>query len=416
MSGPRSAPASSSYLPVLFFGCAILVLSNGARSSFGLFMPEMAAARGWSRETFSLAIAWQSLLWGIGGSFLGAMADRYGSMRVLIGGAILYALGFLGMAWARTGLELSLTAGVMIGVAIGGTGFGIVLATLGKIVPPDKRSAAFGVGVAAGSFGQFLFVPVTQQLIERFGWQPALWAHAAAVGLMVLLALGVRGPGTGATAAADLRLGEALREAIGDRSFHLLFWGYFVCGLQVVFIALHLPAYLLDRGLGADVGATSIALVGLFNIIGSLGAGWAGSRWSKKWLLASIYVARSLVIIVFLWVPLSAWSAYVFAAAMGVLWLSTVPPTNALVGQIYGTRALGTLAGVVFFGHQIGSFLGAWLGGRIFDATGSYDWAWFMVVAFGAFAAVMHAPIDQRPLGERRATLAASPAAGGAAP
>ena len=408
MSRPGAAARSADgYLPVLLFGCAILVVSTGARSSFGLFMPEMTVARGWSRETFSFAFALQNLLWGLGGSFLGAMADRYGAMRTLLLGGALYVAGFLGMAYAETGLALAVTNGVLIGIAVGGTGFGIVLSTLGKVVPPEKRSLAFGIGVASGSFGQFLFLPLAGWMIRDLGWQTALLLHAAIVASILLLAAGVRGAAPAPPQEGDLRAGQVFGQVLRDRHFHLLFWGYFVCGLQVVFIALHLPAYLMDKGISQNVGATGIALIGLFNVVGSLAVGVLGNRWSKKWLLAAIYVARSLVILAFLAAPLSAASVYVFCAAMGLLWLSTVPPTNSLIGQIWGVRHMGLLAGVIFFGHQIGSFLGAWLGGRIFDTTGSYDIAWGVIIAFGAFAAVMHAPIDQRPVAERAPAPAA---------
>lgn len=404
----HSRGGASSYLPVLFFGCAILVVSTGVRSSFGLFLPEMTQARGWSRETFSLAIALQNLMWGLGGSFLGAMADKYGSLRTLLLGGVLYVIGFLGMAWADSGLALSLSAGVIMGIAIGGTSFGIILATLGRVVPAEKRSLAFGVGVAAGSFGQFLFLPLAGQLIQRIGWYDALLVHAAIAAAIVLLAFGVRGGDESHARRGEVRLREALRNAVGDRNFHLLFWGYFVCGLQVVFIALHLPAYLLDKGLSANVGANAVALIGLFNVIGSFAAGVLGQKYAKKWLLAAIYVVRSIVISLFLLAPLTASSVYVFSAAMGLLWLSTVPLTNALVGQRWGVQYLGLLGGVVFFGHQIGSFLGAWLGGRFFDVYGSYDYAWAMIIVFGLFAAAMHAPIDQRPQGTRTAPLPAT--------
>jgi len=330
------------------------------------------------------------------------MADRWGAMRTLMLGAVLYVLGFLGMAVATTGTMLSLTGGVLVGLGVGGTAFGIVFAAVGKLVPPERRTWAFGIGTAAGSFGQFLFLPSTAEAIRVFGWQGAVYGHAIVVALILLLALGVRGDReAGARAAGSSTLGEAMREALGDRSFHLLFWGYFVCGLQVVFIGLHLPAYLADKGMPLSLGAQAIAIVGLFNVVGCLSAGWLGVRFSKKWLLSGIYVARSLVMITFLLAPLSVWSVWLFAAAMGLFWLSTVPLTTGLVGQMYGVRHLGLLGGVIFFGHQIGSFLGAWLGGRIFDATGSYDWAWILVIAFGAFAAVMHAPIDQRPVTAR---------------
>ncbi len=399
----RGAPA---YLPVLLFGCAILVISTGVRSSFGLFLPEMTLARGWSRETFSFAIALQNLMWGLGGSFLGAMADKYGSMRTLLLGAVLYVAGFLGMAWADSGTALSLSAGIVMGIAIGGTSFGIILATLGRIVPAEQRSLAFGIGVAAGSFGQFLFLPLAGKLISAFGWQTALLVHAALVALILLLALGVRGEQAAGGTTGSVRLSDALRGAIGDRSFHLLFWGYFVCGLQVVFIQLHLPAYLLDKGMSANIGATAVALIGLFNVAGSFAAGVLGQKLSRKWLLAGIYVARSVVIGLFLLAPLGPVSVYLFSAAIGFLWLSTVPLTNALIGQRWGVQYLGLLGGVIFFGHQIGSFLGAWLGGRFYDIFGNYDYAWALVIAFGAFAALVHAPIDQRPAPPRSAVPA----------
>jgi MFS family permease len=395
----RDAAGRPAWLPVLVAACAILLLANGARSSWGLFLPEMTQARGWSRETFSFAVAIQNIVWGAGAMLFGAMADRFGAMRTMLLGTLLYVAGFVGMAWATSGVALSLTGGVLVGLGIGGTAFGVVFAAVGKLVPPERRTWAYGVGTAAGSFGQFLFLPATAEIIRQVGWQGAVYAHAIAVALILVLALGVRGDReAGARAQGTGTLSEALREAAGDRSFHLLFWGYFVCGLQIVFIGLHLPAYLADKGLPLSLGAQAIALVGLFNVVGCLAAGWLGVRYAKKWLLAGIYVARSIVMIAFLLAPLSSASVYLFAATMGLLWLSTVPLTTGLIGQRWGVRHLGLLGGAVFFGHQLGSFLGAWLGGRVFDLTGSYDWAWVMVIAFGAFAAVMHAPIDQRPM------------------
>lgn len=402
-SEPRARPAPG-WAAALAFGCLILVLANGARSSWGLFLPEMTVARGWSRETFSLAVAVQNIVWGAGAMALGAMADRFGAMRTLMLGALLYAGGFVGMAYATTGTLLSLTGGVLVGLGIGGTAFGVVFAAIGKLVPPERRTWAFGIGTAFGSFGQFLFLPATAEAIRLFGWQGAVFAHAISVAMILPLALGVRGDReAAASASGSLTLAQAVREAASDRSFHLLFWGFFTCGLQVVFIGLHLPAYLADKGLPLALGAQAIAIVGLFNVIGSLGAGWLGVRYPKKWLLVGIYVARSIAMIAFLAAPLSPLSVWLFSAAMGLLWLSTVPLTNGLVGQIYGVRHLGLLGGAVFFGHQIGSFLGAWMGGRIFDATGSYDLAWLAMVVFGFVAAVVHAPIRERPLVDRRA-------------
>lgn len=403
-SDAKAAARGASWVAALVAGCVILMLASGGRSTTGLFLPEMTQARGWTRETFGFAMAVQNIAWGAGAILFGALADRIGATRTLMIGAALYAAGFVGMGWATSGTGLTLTGGVLLGLGIGGTAFGVVFAAIGKLVPPERRTWAFGIGTAAGSFGQFLFLPAAAEAIRAFGWHAALLGHAVAVATIALFALGVRGDrAAGAAQPGGLTFAQALREASGDRSFHLLFWGYFVCGLQVVFIGLHLPAYLADKGLPLSLGAQALAIVGLFNVIGSLSAGWLGGRMPKKWLLAGIYVARSLVMIAFLLAPLSVGSVWLFSAAMGLLWLSTVPLTTGLVGQIYGVRHLGLLGGVVFFGHQIGSFLGAWLGGRIFDATGSYDWAWVMVIAFGAFAAVMHAPIDPRPVTQRRA-------------
>ena len=363
-------------------------------------------ARGWSRELFSLSIAVQNLTWGVAGFFLGTLADRYGSMRVLMLGGLFYAAGLAGMTMAETGSMLHLTAGALIGIAIGGTAFGIVFAALGKIVPEEKRALAFGVGVAAGSFGQFLFTPIIGMLIDSQGWQNALMILAGTALLIVLFALGVKGAPPATDGPVSFNPGEALRAAVRDRSFHLLFWGYFVCGLQVVFIGLHLPVFLQDQGFTANVGALSLALIGLFNIIGSLSSGYIGQRLSKKWMLVVIYLARSLVMSLFLLFPITEVSIYLFSAGMGLLWLSTVPLTTALVGQVWGIKYLGMLGGVIFLGHQLGSFMGAWLGGRLYDTFGSYDYAWAIVIAFGLFAAVMHAPIDQRPLAARQPVAA----------
>ena len=384
------------------FGCLILVISFGARASFGLFLPEMTVARDWSRELFSFSYAIQNLVWGLAGPFLGAYADKFGARRVLLAGGLLYMLGIVGMAYAESGTMLVLTSGLMLGVAVGATAFGIIFSVLGKIIPEDKRSLAFGVGTASGSLGQFLFLPLSGILIDSIGWHSALLVLAALAALIMLLAIGVGGHRQSQASSSDISLGQALSTAMRDRSFHLLFWGYFVCGLQVVFIGLHLPVYLQDQGLSANVGATAVALIGLFNIVGSISSGYLAQRVSKKKLLTTLYVLRSLVMIAFLLLPLSVVSVYLFAGAMGLLWLSTVAPTTALVGQMYGVKYLGMLGGIIFFGHQIGSFLGAWLGGRIFDMTGSYDMAWLMVILFGAFAALMHMPIDQRPLTDRK--------------
>ena len=392
---------------VLACGGLILIISMGVRSTSGIFLQPMTMAHGWSRETFSLAIALQNLLWGLGGSFFGAAADRYGAGRTLVISAILYALGLTWMAHASTAVELSLSAGVITGLGISGTGFGVVLAVIARAVKPEQRSLALGLGSAAGSVGQFLMLPIAQGLIDGVGWQTALVVHALFAAAIVPLAAGLAGKNV-ATAGAQ-SIGAALVEAGRDRSFHLLFWGYFVCGFQVVFIALHLPPYLVDKGLPASTGVAALALVGFFNILGSFLSGWLGGRYTKKYLLSWIYLLRSVVIAIFLAAPLTQWSVYLFSAAMGILWLSTVPLTNGLVGFRYGVRYMAMLGGIVFLGHQLGSFLGAWLGGLIFDMTGKYDIAWGLMIAAGVYAAIVHLPIREAPIreAERHARAAA---------
>ena len=386
---------------VLAAGCVILVISMGVRSTSGIFLQPMTMAHGWSREAYSLAIAIQNLAWGLGAPFFGAFADKYGAGRTVAFAAVLYVIGLVWMAFSPDVLQLSLSAGIITGLGISGTSVGIILAVMARTVPPEKRSVALGVGSAASSLGQFLMLPIGQGLIDSVGWQTALLFHAAFAALIVPLAAGVAGKASGAAIQGAQSLGAALREATRDRSFHLLFWGYFVCGFQVVFIALHLPPYVLDKGLSAKVGVTALALVGLFNIVGSFGAGWLGARFPKKYLLSFIYAARSVVIALFLLAPLSAVSVYVFAAVMGLLWLSTVPLTNGLVGFRYGVKFMAMLSGIVFLGHQIGSFLGAWLGGLIFDRTGSYDIAWGLMIAAGVYAAVVHLPIREAPIAHK---------------
>jgi MFS family permease len=382
---------------VLGAGCLVLLIAMGVRSTSGIFLQPMTMANGWSRETYSLAIALQNLVWGLGAPFVGAWADKYGAGRTVAVCAVLYALGLGWMAYAPTALGLSLSAGVLVGLGISGTTFGVVLAVMARAVSAEKRSLALGLGSAAGSMGQFLMLPIGQGLIDGMGWQQALVMHALIAALIVPLAFGLAGRNASPAQGAQ-SLGAAIGEAGRDRSFHLLFWGYFVCGFQVVFIALHLPPYVVDKGLPANVGVTALALVGLFNVIGSLASGWLGGRYRKKYLLSAIYAARSVVIGLFLLAPLSAASVYVFAAAIGLLWLSTVPLTNGLVGFRYGVKFMATLSGIVFLGHQIGSFFGAWLGGKIFDTTGSYDIAWGLMILAGVWAALVHLPIREAPI------------------
>ncbi|MBX6392740.1 MAG: MFS transporter [Burkholderiales bacterium] len=385
-------------------GALILTVAMGVRATAGLFMPPMSMAYGWPRETFAFAFALQNLIWGAANPFFGAVADRYGAGRALTAGALLYCAGLALMAYSATPAALYGSAGLMIGLGLAGTTFGVVLGVVARVVAPEKRSMALGLVAAGGSLGQFIMLPVGQGLIDAFQWQGALIALALVCGCMVPLAAALVGKGE--AAASGQTIGAALREAGLHRSFHFLFWSYFVCGFHTAFITLHLPAYVQDHGLAVGVGVKAIALIGLFNILGTYTAGWLGTHWSKKGLLAGIYAGRSVAIAGLLIAPVSPISIYVFAAAMGFLWLGTVPLTNALVAQIYGTRYVSMLAGVVFFGHQIGSFLGAWLGGAIYDRTGSYDLVWQLSLALGLIAAALAWPVDERPL--RRAQMEAA--------
>ena len=382
---------------ILIAGCVILTLSMGVRHTAGLFLQPMTVDHGWSRETFSFAIALQNLIWGLASPFAGALADRYGAGRTVAAAAVLYAIGLGLMAYADAPLAFDLSAGVLIGLGLSGTTFAVIMGVIGRHTTPERRSLALGIASAGGSFGQFAVLPVGQMMITAYGWQSALLLLACGVGLIAPLANALA-DGHRPSAGAGQSVGQALREAGGQRSFHYLFWGYFVCGFQTAFIMLHLPAFLVDAGLSANVGMTAVALIGLFNILGSFLFGWGGGCYSKKNLLVLIYAARAVAILVFMLIPLSTASAWLFAAAMGILWLGTVPLTNGLVAQIFGLRYMSMLTGVVFLGHQLGSFLGAWLGGRIFDETGSYSLAWGIAIGLSVLAALCSAPIDERPL------------------
>ena len=384
---------------VLVCGGLIMTLAMGVRHGFGLFLQPMTLDHGWGRETFAFALAMQNLLWGITQPLTGLLADRFGAGKVLIAGTALYVLGLVGMALSTTGTGFVLSAGFLIGVGLSGTTFSIVYGVLGRVTPPEKRSMALGIAGAMGSFGQFALLPVSQGLISGFGWLNALLILAAVAALMAPLSAALAEPHRDPAAGRHGQSAwEAIREAFGHGGFNLLTLGYFVCGFQVVFIGVHLPAYLGDRGLPANVGVTCLALIGLFNIFGTFIAGWLGQRHSKKHLLAGIYLLRSVVIVIFLAVPLTPTSAYLFAMAIGFLWLATVPLTNGIVAQVFGVAYLSMLGGFVFLSHQVGSFLGAWLGGLLFDRTGSYDIVWGIIVALGVLAMAINLPIDQRPL------------------
>jgi predicted MFS family arabinose efflux permease len=382
---------------ILICGAAIVTISMGVRHGFGLWLQPITQAQSWSRETFAVALAIQNLVWGVAGIFAGMLADRFGAFRVIVAGALLYALGLLGMAHATSALTFSLTAGVLIGLAQAGTTYAVVYGVIGRNVPASKRSWAMGIAAAAGSFGQFLMVPTEGFLINQFGWQQALEVLALAALVLLPLAWGLREPDArgGSGHFREQSILEALREALQYRSFQLLMAGYFVCGFQVVFIGVHMPSYLKDHGLSPQVASYSLALIGLFNVFGTYVSGVLGQRLQKKHILAFIYLARAAVISVFLLVPLTPMSVYVFSAVMGLLWLSTVPPTNAAVAQIFGVAHLSMLGGFVFFSHQIGSFLGVWLGGWLYDRTGSYDIVWYISIALGVLAALVNLPVKE---------------------
>ena len=392
-----SAPKTLSITQVLVCGAAVVTLSMGTRHAFGLWLQPVTQAQGWTRETFAFAIAIQNLSWGVFGIFAGMLADRFGAFRVLILGSLLYGAGLAGMALASTPLTFTLTAGVLLGAAQAGTTYAVVYGVIGRQIDPAKRSWAMGVAAAAGSFGQFLMVPVEGFLISGLGWQQALLMLALVVLLIIPLALGLREPGFvgGSAPVREQSIAQALREAFKYPSFQLLMAGYFVCGFQVVFIGVHMPSYLKDKGLSPMVASYALALIGLFNVFGTYIAGSLGQKMAKRKILAFIYLARAVAIAVFLVVPLSPLSVYVFASVMGLLWLSTVPPTNATVAQIFGVAHLSMLGGFVFFSHQIGSFMGVWLGGYLYDRTGSYDVVWYIAIALGIFAALVNLPVKE---------------------
>jgi len=382
---------------VLICGALIVTLSMGIRHGFGLWLQPVTQAQGWTRETFALAMAIQNLTWGFAGIFAGMLADRFGAFKVIIAGAVLYALGLVGMAHAPTPLLFALTCGVLIGTAQAGTTYAVIYGVIGRNVSLERRSWAMGVAAAAGSFGQFLMVPTEGFLIGGLGWQQALVALGMAALLIIPLAWGLHEPGfaSGMPPKREQTILQALREAFAYPSFQLLMAGYFVCGFQVVFIGVHMPSYLKDHGLSPQVASYSLALIGLFNVFGTYVAGALGHRLQKKNILAFIYLARSVAITLFLLAPLTPASVYLFSAVMGLLWLSTVPPTNAVVAQIFGVAHLSMLGGFVFFSHQIGSFMGVWLGGYLYDKTGSYDIVWYIAIALGVAAALVNLPVRE---------------------
>jgi predicted MFS family arabinose efflux permease len=390
---------------VLVCGGLILTLGMGIRHGFGLFLQPMTSDLHWGRETFALALAVQNLVWGATQPFAGMLADKYGSARVVLAGVVLYVLGLAMMAHPGAPWQFVLSAGLLIGTGLSGVTFSVISGVLGRAYPPEKRSMALGISAAAGSFGQFAMLPITQTLLTHVGWYGALLALSAIGLLMAPLAVAMVENGAKAVHAFQQSAGEAMSEALAHRGYVLLTVGFFVCGFQVVFVGVHLPAYLADHGMAPHVAVTALALIGLFNIVGTYTTGWLGARMPKRYILSFIYFGRAVVIALFVFLPLSQASVYAFAIALGLLWLSTVPPTNGIVAQVFGVRYLAMLSGFTFFSHQIGSFLGAWLGGRLYDALGSYDVVWYIAIALGLVAGLINLPIDEREI--RRTAVAA---------
>jgi len=384
---------------IIGFGCLISLMSFGPRSSLGFFLTPMSLANHWGRDVFAFALALQNLLWGIGQPLAGIIADRFGTVRVLCAGALMFAAGLALMAYSSSAPLLDLSAGVLIGFGLSGTTFMIILAAFGKLLPPQWRSLAFGFGTAAGSFGQFLYSPLSVMFIDTFGWQQTLIIFAVSMLAVLPLSLALATPtGAGAQDGAQQSLRQALKEAFAQRSYVMLVLGFFTCGFQLAFITVHLPAYLMDRGLSATVGGWTLATIGLFNIFGSLAYGWLSDRMPKRYLLSFNYLVRALAIFVFISLPVTPFTCIVFGAVMGLVWLSVLPPTNGIIVVMFGTRWLGTLAGFAFLSHQIGGFLGAWLGGVVFDRFGSYDPVWWLSIAFGVLSALINLPIVEKPV------------------
>ena len=399
---PAAAAATSSRAPIvralvllLIAGSPLAAVTNGIRTSFGLFTLPMTGDLGLSRESWAMAMAIQNLAWGIAQPFAGALADKHGTARVLVLGLVIYAIGLVTMAFSTDALMLMLTSGVLVGAGIATSSMSIIMAAFGRSVDPKNRSLAFGLATAASSLGQFLFAPISQQFIGAFGWQSALLMLAVLVLAVMPLTAVLRGKGTSSPREVDMPLGQALRKAFAHPSYRLLVAGFFVCGFHVAFISVHMPAYLVQCGLTPDAASWTIAIIGLFNIVGSLGSGWLGTRFPKQLLLAAIYFSRAVAMALFVFLPVSEITAFVFAAAMGLLWLSTVPLTAGLVTQFFGARYMGMLYGLVFLSHQVGSFAGIWFGGFVYDQTGNYGLVWYFGIILGLASAAIHLPIRE---------------------
>jgi MFS family permease len=397
-SGPVAATWRTPTL-IVGFGCLIALMSFGPRSSLGFFLSPLSSANHWGRDVFAFALALQNLLWGLGQPLAGIIADRFGSARVICVGALMYACGLLLMAHANSAPLLDLSAGALIGFGLSGTSFMVLLAAFGKLLPPEWRSLAFGFGTAAGSFGQFLYSPLAVALMDSFGWQQTLTIFGVSMLLVLPLSSALMTPpAESIKEAAPQSLWQALGEAFAHRSYVLLVLGYFTCGFQLAFITVHMPSYLVDRGLSAQVGGWTLATIGLFNIVGSVTSGWLGDRMPKRYLLSLIYFGRAAAIFGFILFPVTWVTCLVFGASMGLLWLSTVPPTNGIIALMFGTRWLATLAGFAFFSHQVGGFLGVWLGGIVFARTGSYGPVWWLAILFGVLSAIINLPIVEKPI------------------
>jgi MFS family permease len=402
LNAVQDAPGIGSWrTPALIigFGCLIGMMSFGPRSTLGFFLTPLSSANHWGRDVFAFAIALQNLLWGVGQPLAGIIADRFGTARVLCAGALMYGAGLALMAHATSAPVLDVSAGALIGFGLAGCSFQVLLAAFGKLMPPQWRSRAFGLGTAAGSFGQFLYSPVAVALMDAVGWQTTLMIFAVTMLAVLPLSSALMTPPAGkdmGTAQQSLR--QALVEAFAHRSYVLLVLGYFTCGFQLAFITVHMPSYLIDRGLSATVGGWTLATIGLFNIVGSVTSGWLGDRMPKRYLLSIIYFTRAAAILAFISFPVTEYTCLLFGAVMGLMWLSTVPPTNGIIAVMFGTRWLATLGGFAFFSHQVGGFLGVWLGGIVFDRTGSYDPVWWLAILFGALSALINMPIVEKPV------------------
>ncbi len=385
---------------VIGFGCLITMIAFGPRSTLGFFLTPLSTANHWGRDVFAFALALQNLLWGIGQPLGGMIADRFGTIKVVCAGALLYAAGLVLMSHATSAPILDASAGVLVGFGLAGCSFPVILAAFGKILPKEWRSVGFGFGTAAGSFGQFLYSPVAVALMDSYGWQQTLVIFAVSLVAVLPLSVALATPqhmeATGSVSTQSL--GHALREAFAHRSYILLVLGFFTCGFQLQFITVHLPSYLIDRGLSAQVGGWTIATIGLCNIVGSVTAGWLGDRVPKRYLLSFIYFVRAAAILAFISFPVTTFSCIAFGAVMGFMWLSTVPPTNGIIVLMFGTRWLATLAGFAFFSHQVGGFLGVLLGGIVFDRTGSYNAVWWLAILFGVLSALINMPIVEKPV------------------